>query len=306
MQAAYAKSTWKNYRMHVNTYIKFTSRFGFPVFPITQKRMIRYSACLSFILKSPESILNYLNGIKSVQKLLNFPAFENSPQLDLVLRGLRRTMQHLVKQAKPITPAILHAMSKLVRTTEDTVCFAALLTAFYLFLRKSNIAPDSVATFDHQRQFTRGTARQGSKMFLMTLGWTKTIQFKQKKLLLPLVRSRKSSICPETWLKKMIRRVPAKPHDPLFCLPVKGKLIALTSRRLQARMRTWLAKLKLSPMDYSLHSLRRGGATFAFKCSIPSDLIQLMGDWASNCYRRYIDVTLSKRLKAASRVSRRV
>jgi len=42
--------------------------------------------------------------------------------------------------------------------------------------------------------------------------------------------------------------------------------------------------------NYSAHSLRRGGASFAFKMGIPETRIQLQGRWKSDAYRRYIHV----------------
>jgi hypothetical protein len=36
------------------------------------------------------------------------------------------------------------------------------------------------------------------------------------------------------------------------------------------------------PKQYSSHSFRRGGATWTFSSNIPSELIQLYGDWSSD------------------------
>jgi hypothetical protein len=43
--------------------------------------------------------------------------------------------------------------------------------------------------------------------------------------------------------------------------------------------------------DYSTHSFRRGGgATWAFSAEVPTELIQLYGDWKSNAYKKYLKV----------------
>jgi hypothetical protein len=39
---------------------------------------------------------------------------------------------------------------------------------------------------------------------------------------------------------------------------------------------------------FSSHSFRRGGATLAAQTGISSSLIQLMGDWKSDAYNKYI------------------
>ena len=51
--------------------------------------------------------------------------------------------------------------------------------------------------------------------------------------------------------------------------------------------------LSLDPADFSGHSLRRGGATFAFQCGIPSELIKLQGDWRSDAYMLYLTLPLA-------------
>ena len=46
---------------------------------------------------------------------------------------------------------------------------------------------------------------------------------------------------------------------------------------------------------FSLHSIRRGGATFAYQSNMEGEMIQLLGDWASNTYKRYVDISMDKR-----------
>ena len=56
--------------------------------------------------------------------------------------------------------------------------------------------------------------------------------------------------------------------------------------------------MKLIDQDssqFSLHSLRWGGATFAFQTNMEAEMIKLVGDWASDCYKRYVDVSMDKR-----------
>ena len=44
------------------------------------------------------------------------------------------------------------------------------------------------------------------------------------------------------------------------------------------------------------HSFRRGGASWAFSCRIPEELIQGFGDWQSDTYKCYLDISLPLRL----------
>ena len=39
----------------------------------------------------------------------------------------------------------------------------------------------------------------------------------------------------------------------------------------------------------------KGGATFAYQADLQAEMIKLLGDWASDCFKRYIDVSMEKR-----------
>ena len=143
--------------------------------------------------------------------------------------------------------------------------------------------------------------RVSKLVYLVEIRWTKTIQFRQRRLLLPLLKSPVHGVCIQKWMAKMLRLVPGVPSDPLFCLPsYRGRNVPLTSGMLLKKLRYWLSKLRCNSSMYTLHSLRRGGATHAFKCKVPMPIIRLMGDWISDCYLRYIDLTMDSRLKAMS------
>ena len=51
-------------------------------------------------------------------------------------------------------------------------------------------------------------------------------------------------------------------------------------------------------MAFALHSLRRGGATFAYQSDMEGEMIKSLGGWASNCYKRYIDISMDKRYES--------
>ena len=50
------------------------------------------------------------------------------------------------------------------------------------------------------------------------------------------------------------------------------------------------------PKQFASHSLRRGGATLAFRMGAPVQQIQLQGDWLSDAVYRYQQVHLANRL----------
>ena len=62
----------------------------------------------------------------------------------------------------------------------------------------------------------------------------------------------------------------------------------------------------LDPKSYSLHSLRRGGATLAFQCGVSSLLIQRHGDWTSDAYLDYITLPLTERFSLSRALASKI
>lgn len=54
------------------------------------------------------------------------------------------------------------------------------------------------------------------------------------------------------------------------------------------------------PSAFSPHSFRRGGATFAFDCGLPAEFIKLQGDWRSDAYLVYLELTDNQKRAAVA------
>ena len=60
------------------------------------------------------------------------------------------------------------------------------------------------------------------------------------------------------------------------------------------------------PAAYSGHSFRRGGASWAFQAGVPGEMIQVLGDWASDAYKRYLEFNMQNKLELHSLFSLRL
>ena len=60
-----------------------------------------------------------------------------------------------------------------------------------------------------------------------------------------------------------------------------------------------MAAIGLDPSNFSSHSLRRGGTSYAMSLQIPGEMVQSMGDWKSDAYKQYIDWALQDRVNVA-------
>ena len=98
-------------------------------------------------------------------------------------------------------------------------------------------------------------------------------------------------MCPVNALKKLLAGLPDEPDLPLFSFyDVHVKLSSLKYSIFVKCLKAALQKAGVNPDQYSGHSLRRGGCSFAFSLGIPPLLIKLRGDWKSNAYERYVHV----------------
>ncbi len=222
-----------------------------------------------------------------------------------MLRGLPRIMHHVTKQARPMTPQLLRCISQQVDHTSDkqVVVFMALLVGFFIFLCRSNLALTVDTKFSLKRHLLRSDVRWGQDLVLVHIKWTKTLQF-QRPLLLPLVRLEDKSICPVFWLGKVLR-FPGLGNTPLFQYfnTQTWKQVCITAHVLQRYLKKWVLQVGENSNNFSLHSPRRGGATWGFCRGLPAPMIKALGNWALDTYLRYLDADLDLRLTAAQEFS---
>lgn len=303
-----APNSWRNLVTHCNKYREFCELLTITPFPITEQNLCRYLAFLTFSLTSSDSVLNYVAGLKKLHAFARTPFPELTKYSDTVFKGIKRVLAHQVKQSEPITPQILKQIATLVDLSnhKEVVMFTALVVGFYMFLRSSNLTAKTQTSFDPQKNLTRQDIRLAHNVALIEVRWSKTIQFLERKLLFPIIRILDEDICPITWLVRMVAMVPATPTDPAFCVfNRQQKLVPLTYRQLSDQLKNWIERIQLPSDRFSLHGIRRGGATFAFESDVAAQSIMVLGDWVSDSFCRYIDQNLECRLRAISQMARR-
>ena len=106
----------------------------------------------------------------------------------------------------------------------------------------------------------------------------------------------------ETYIN-MLRLMPTEVDGPAFVLPVKERLVPMSYQVLQNFIKKYVAKLGLDPGLFSPHSLRRAGASWAFRSQVQGELIQTHGDWSRQAYLRYLEFSLTERCEVAQKMS---
>ena len=170
------------------------------------------------------------------------------------------------------------------------VAWVAVLLGFTMFLRKSNLVPDSMEEFEPKQQFCRSDVLDPLQPMMIDVRWSKTNQYRKKVPKVPVLPTDNKAICPVLWMHYLVNTVRAGPMDAAFTIYVEGVKKTLSSNQLSSRLKKWLNLIREPSEQYSLHSMRCGGATFAYQCNIESHMIKILGDWASDAYQKYIDI----------------
>lgn len=302
-QQALAVSTKKSYTSQLKSYLLFCQLFNYCPVPVTQSALLRYTAYLAKRL-SPQSLPAYLNIVRLLHlegSLCN--PLVNNFELDTLLKGIKREKGVTVSQALPITPQILLKLRCLLDLSAPYWAnfWAACLIGFFAFLRKSNLFKNS----DNDHYIRReGVLVDSSGQVFLVLNSTKTIQYKERQLILPLPCIPDHPLCPVNAIKHLFALCPTHlGTDPLFQISGSvGGSRPLNYQQFLKDLKRLLCSLGLGK-GFSGHSFRRGGASFMLQSGIPGELIKVMGDWRSDAYQRYLDVSVSTRSVLVARVA---
>lgn len=247
------------------------------------------SQCLKF-----QSIKQYLN----IVRLLHLEAGIPNPLLDnwyirSVLTGVKRVLGDSTSPKLPITPEILKAIrTKLnLQSPFDSIFWSATLTGFFAFLRKSNLFYPA-GGFDKNKHLLRSDFSLCNTGMVIKIKWSKTIQFSQRFFQVVIPRIPGNPLCPVAAIQDAFCLAPNLPDDPAFSWRVGTSRTCMTYSKYISALRGHLGSCGFSPSAYAGHSLRRGGASWAFRCGVPGELIKQQGDWKSEAYHRYLELPL--------------
>ena len=125
---------------------------------------------------------------------------------------------------------------------------------------------------------------------MQKIKYTKTLQYRDRILSIPFLKIPKSPLCPVAAISNMLKQRPHIPTSaPLASYPVSGKKYKFfTHSSFENYLKKALTMVGQPSHAYSGHSFRRGGASFACSCGVPSDLIKIQGDWSLDAYLRYL------------------
>ena len=140
-------------------------------------------------------------------------------------------------------------------------------------------------------------------MLKITIQWSKTIQFGERTLVIPLVSIPDYPLCPVQAYLNMQSLVCVSDDSPAYCFLKHKQMYPIIYRPFQSVLKQMIRDIGKNPDVYSTHSFRRGGASWAFVAEVPSELIPLYGDWKSDANKRYLKFSLDDKISVATKMT---
>ena len=181
----------------------------------------------------------------------------------------------------------------------DLSIWAACLLGFFGLLRPGNFLCNGyLVKIDKARVLSVGQVRTHDLGYVVELNWSKTLQFREHKLHVPLPFTYQD-LCPAMALEVLLLRHKlhgSNPDSPLLCSNFSK---ALNYKTFITRVNVILAQHNFDKI--SGHSFRRGGATWAFRAGLSGTMIQELGFWKSSAYLRYLEPNMASKFDALQR-----
>ena len=293
----FAKSTRVNVLSQIRQWIYFCKYFGIQELPASVINLCHFLELMSNS-SGYGHIKNVLGGIKYLHHTLGFDFPSESVRLEDTLQGLKRKLKGTPNQVLPITPVILRRLYKYIniKKTCDLALWCGFLVAFYTLFRKANVCPKD-QQFDPETVLTRGDViiDDVNKRILIFVNFSKTKQYQRRSRVIPMPKNEDPSLDLYTHLRDLFNRVPADEDAPALSYTPRS---FITHKPFTEKLKILLAKAGLEPSLFSGHSFRRGGASFLYSVGGSTLMVQVLGDWRSQIFTRYLYLSLEDRLDA--------
>ena len=84
----------------------------------------------------------------------------------------------------------------------------------------------------------------------------------------------------------MMDTIPGTQNDPLFTISKNGHYLPLTDSMVRKHLKRVLKALGWEQHEYTFHTFRRSGASWAHNHGVPMQAIKDQGTWSSDCVYR--------------------
>ena len=241
---------------------------------------------------APETIKSYLAAVRfhQIARGLADPKISQMPQLEYVIKGIKRSSPVSSRCRLPITPTILMDLKRVWQRGKNpykaALLWAASCLCFFGFLRSGEVVAPSETEFDQSTHLCLTDVKVDSHLkpsrLEICIKASKTDPFRQGFTI--HLGATYRALCPvEAMLGFLILR--GDGPGALFKWQ-SGKF--LTRAVFVDKLRSALTAAGHSAEKYAGHGFRIGAATTAAQCGMEDSLIKTLGRWESSAYMRYI------------------
>ena len=238
---------------------------------------------------SPRVISTYLSSIQAKAKFFNWDVTPfTHPSISRYIRSITINSPFNPTPRGVFDLQTLYNIFISCDILNDPTLFRAIfLTAFFGFLRMSNIAPHSSSKFDHNRHFLRRDLIFASPGAHLLLKWTKTLQDHKAHHCIQLPNIQNHFLCPVRALRALLNSRPLPPSAPLFAnnFPPHSQVI---DTHIRDALKKVLVHRNISLRGHGFHTFRHSGATLAFDNNVPLQDIMAHGLWRSSSVWTYL------------------
>ena len=276
ISSAFRPSTSRAHQLHFKTFLAFVLFMKLPV----KFSLHNILAFLEYLYQnhiSTQVIKNYVSSLNSMARTYNIPTEDLS---HISVARINSTFRPTPRGIFDIRT--LYHISKACDTLTDPLLFRVIfLTAFYAFLRMSNIAPHSLKAFDVNRHFLRQDLIFHYPGAHLLVKWTKTLQDNRSHHWVQLPKLENIYLCPVRALSALLSSRKLPPTAPLFANNF-SPLTQVIDTHVRDALRKTLTLLGIPPNGHGFHTFRRSGATFAFHHNVSLQDIMAHGLWRSH------------------------
>ena len=275
----WSDNTWKARRSQWKRYTEFCAKFGLTPIPADVETIGLY---ITYLARDCcyVTIINYMSGVWALHDYWGEPHVDhNTFIIRSTLLGAKRLLGCESVQSDPLSPAQMKLLYEKLNLSvfTDLQFWCALCLMFRCLLRVSHV----VASPHVMRVKDLKWTPEGLDV---TIRSSKTLQFRERLIVVPVVESPGSILCPCELIKSYLRRADLQPDSPLFPYTYSG---------FSGRFKRAVQSAGLMGR-FTTHSLRRGSATF-LSSFLPMHVVKTYGDWKSWAVLLYVSDNYSSR-----------
>ena len=295
----FATSTRANMVSQIRQWVYFCVYFRLRMLPASAVDLSLFLELLSKTCGYGH-IKNVLGGVRYLHHTTGFKFPTESVWLDDTLQGLKRRLKGTPKQVLPIDPVILRRMFPFVNLSSnvDVAMWVGCLLAFFTLFRKANLCPKD-QNFDPETVLKRDDVvlDEEDQCVLVFVNFSKTNQYSHRQHCIPIPRNEDPALDLYSFVELLYSRVSADEESPVMSHSTTS---FITHRTFTTKLKSWLTQAGLDPALFSGHSFRRGGASYLYSIGGTTLMVQVMGDWRSQVFTRYLYLTMDDRQSAQS------